>query len=99
MALKNAETKVRRAQSTEQRERAQQRLARLSEPTALAQRDELVTQAQAARAAYEETAAAENWKVDASYPDGFARRESSGAWAYKRAALARRAQRQAEKPI
>ncbi len=99
MALKNAETKVRRAQSTEQRERAQQRLARLSAPTALAQRDELVTQAQAARAAYEETAAAENWKVDASYPEGFARRESSGAWAYKRAALARRAQRQAEKPI
>lgn len=99
MALKNAEAKVRRAKSPEQRKRAQQRLARLSTPTAQAQRDELVTQAQAKWIAHEATAAAEGWTLDARYPEGFARSEPSGAWAYKRAALARRAQRQAEKPL
>lgn len=99
MALKNVEAKVRRAKSPEQRERAQLRLARLSTPTAQAQRDELATLAQAAWMAHEATAAAEGWTVDARYPEGCARREPSGAWAYKRAALARRAQQQAENPL
>ncbi len=99
MAMKNAEAKVRRAKSPEQRERAQQRLHRLSMPTKQAQRDELAAQAQATWMAHEATAAAESWTVDARYPEGFARREPAGAWAYKRAAMARRAQRQAEKPL
>jgi hypothetical protein len=99
MALKNAEAKVRRANLPKQRERAQQRLDQLSMPAEQARRDELAAQAQAAWMAHEATAAAESWTVDARYPEGFARRESSGAWAYKRAALARSAQRQAENPL
>lgn len=91
-ALKNAEAKFRRAESAEQRERAQQRLNQLRTREAQAKRDELATQAQAAWSDYEALAGSEGWTVDARYPEGFARRQPSGAWAYKRAAQARRMQ-------
>jgi hypothetical protein len=96
VALKNAEAKVRRAKSPEERERALQRLGQLRRREAQDRRDELAAPAQAAWTAHETAGAAARWMVDAHYPEGFARREPPGAWAYKRAALARRAQRQAE---
>lgn len=95
VALKNAEAKVRRAKSPEQRERAQQRLALLRMPEAQARRNELAAQAQAAWKAHEAAVAAAGWTVAPRYPEGFARRKPAGAWAYKRAALARLEQRKA----
>jgi hypothetical protein len=99
MAIKTAEAKVRLAKLPEERERAQRRLYRLNMPTEQALREKLAAKAQAAWMKHEAIAAAEGWTVDARYPEGFARREPAGAWAYKRAAMARRAQRQAEKPL
>ncbi|MBB4226090.1 hypothetical protein [Variovorax guangxiensis] len=90
VALKNAEARVRRAKSPEQRERAQRRLALLRLPAAQTRRDELAAQAQAAWMAHEAASTAAGQTVAPLYPEGFARREPAGAWAYKRAALARR---------
>jgi hypothetical protein len=96
LALKNAEAKVHHAKSPEERERARRRLDQLRQREAQDRRDALTAKAQAAWTAHETAAAAARWMVDARYPEGFARREQRGAWAYKRSALARRALRLAE---
>ena len=96
LALKNAEAKVRRAKSLEERERTLRRLDQLRQQQAQDRRDALTAEAQATWTAHETAAAAARWMVDARYPEGFARREQRGAWAYKRAALARRSLRLAE---
>jgi hypothetical protein len=98
MSLKNAEAKVRRAESREERERAHQRLLHLRAVEAQARRDELAARSHAAWTAYEAACAAVGWRVDPRYPEGFARREPAGAWTYKRAARERAAQLQTAEP-
>lgn len=90
VALKNAQSKVRLASTPRQAERAQARWDLLRTPDAQARRQALADQAQTAWRAHEEATAEAGWQLDARYPEGHARRTPTGAWAYKRAALARR---------